>query len=245
MARDAAIEAVGKEEVESLFRTLEDAEKKDESCDLSPTTKCGGFVEALRDLNDHLMPTRAHGLISLKRLIESGDQTVHQNWKRVLQLVEASLSDPESYIFLQGINTLSALSLSRTDQVLPLLLQAYQNKDRAIQERLNVGEVIVRTSKSCPESLKKHALTYMRTFMGTLKDEDELIRVSSISNLGHFCSGLAAEVQPFLSDLVQAIVPRITDDHSSQVRRASLMFVHMTLSGIDGYSFDVSTQSLH
>lgn len=240
LARDVAVAAVGEEEVLSLHQSLQDLESKHESGELSHIDKRDCFSEALRDLNDHLMPTRAHGLISLKRLIESGDQTVHQNWKRVLQLVQASLTDPESYIFLQAVNTLSALSLTRTDQVLPLLLQEYQNKDRTIQERLNVGEVIVRTSRTCPESLAKHAPNYMKTFMKTLEDEDETIRVSSISNLGHFCSGLAAAMEPFLCDLIQSIVPLITEDHSPQVRRASLMFVHMTLSTLDGHTFDVS-----
>lgn len=198
------------------------------------------FDDAMRDLNDPLMPTRAHGLICLKRLILSGDEVVLQNWKRVLQLLEISLSDGESYIYLSAINTLAVLSLTKTKQSLPILMRAFGDEDRTIQERLNVAEVIVRVSRSLGESASEYQQLFFETFMHSLKDKDEMIRVSSLSNLAHFCSSIGPSIKPFVGELFHSVRSLMVSDDSLQVKRACYMLLHMALCGIDGQSFNVS-----
>lgn len=202
------------------------------------------FQSAMRDLNDPLMPTRAHGLVCLKRLILAGDVNIEQNWKRVLQLLEISLADGESYIYLSAINALAALSLTKPDQTLPLLLHAFQDEDRTIQERLNVAEVIVRLSKSLGESAPKYSNQIFGTFMHSLNDPEEMIRVSSLSNLAHFSSRLGLSLEPFLGELLHTVQSLIRSDESLVVRRACFMLLHLMLTGIDGQSFEVRFKSI-
>jgi hypothetical protein len=235
-----------KEDLESLMSDL-DEKQDDYKCSevSSDHKKKETFDDAMRDLNDPLMPTRAHGLICLKRLIVSGDDVVLRNWKRVLQLLEISLSDSESYIYLSAINTLAALSLTKTEQSLPILMRAFRDEDRTIQERLNVAEVIVRVSRSLGESVAEHQQLFFETFMQSLKDKDEMIRVSSLSNLAHFCSKAGSSIKPFVGELLHSVRSLILSDDSLQVKRACYMLLHMTLCGIDGQSIDVSCYSLH
>ena len=54
------------------------------------------------------------------------------------------LQDEESYIYLSAIDTLAALSLAHTDEVLPILIESFNDKHRAEMDRLKVGQVIVR-----------------------------------------------------------------------------------------------------
>ena len=227
-----------RDELVSLMTELDDASSNRETGDLSVSLS-DNFHDALRDLNDPLMPTRAHGLICLKRLIMSRDATVLENWKRVLQLLDISLADGDSYIYLSAINTLAALCLTNTDQTLPILLQAYRNEDRTIQERLNVAEVIVRVSRSLGESAPKYSHLIFETFMHSLKDTDEMIRVSSLSNLAHFCARMGSSLKPFMGELLHSVQSLIRNDDSLLVKRAGFMLLHLTLTGIDGHSFEV------
>lgn len=225
----------------SLMGELDEDRTVEEKGDLS-VCRSENFHNALRDLNDSLMPTRAHGLICLKRLILAGDETVLQNWKRVLQHLEICLSDGESYIYLSAINTLAALCLRKTDQTLPILLQAFENQERTIQERLNVAEVIVRVSRNLQES-PKYSQLFFRTFMRSLKDPDEMIRVSTLSKMGHFCSHLGSALEPFVGEIFHTVYSLIRNDESLSVKRASLMMLHLTLTGIDGQLFQVRSIS--
>lgn len=229
---------------EELASLLSDLNERDDEvsgrAEVSIDHQKETFDDALRDLNDPLMPTRAHGLIRLKRLILSGDEVVLQNWKRVLQLLEISLSDGESYIYLSAISTLAALSLRKTEQSLPILMRAFRDEGRTIQERLNVAEVIVRVSRNMGESVADHRQLFFETFMQSLNDKDEMIRISSLSNLAHFCSSLGSSLKPFVGELFHVVRSLIVSDESLQVKRACFMLLHLTLSGIDGQSFEVS-----
>lgn len=53
------------------------------------------------------------------------------------------MQDEESYIYLSAINTLAALALVHTDEVLPILIESFNDKHRAEMDRLKVGQVIV------------------------------------------------------------------------------------------------------
>ena len=200
---------------------------------------CVALSDALRDMNDPLMPTRAHGLISLKRLIEDGEEAVLRDWKHVLRLLEASLADTESYIYLSAINTLAALASIKTEQVLPILLQAFECEDRTLQERLNVAEAVARVSKSCDQSTLAISSLAFPVFLRSATSGDDVLRVSSLSNLGFLCARLGSSLAPFLEQVMHVADHAIRNDPSRDVRRAALLMLQLMLTGMQGSSFEV------
>ena len=207
------------------------------------------FGQVMKDLNDPLMPTRAHALISLKRLIIDRDLLVVKNEDRILELLQASLSDPESYIYLSSINTLSELAVVSTDKVLPLLLETFSNDNRTIQERLNVGEVIVKVTRRLEtDSCLKFTPQLMSFFSRNLlkEAEDDLIKVSCLSNLGSFCKQLGHHIIPFLEYIVRDVESLIQTDKSSlDVKRAAIMMFHLMLQGMDMETLMQCKSSVH
>lgn len=194
------------------------------------------YCLAMQDINDVLMPTRAHGLICLKNLILSRDAVVLKNKKHVLQVLEASLSDPESYIYLSCINTLAALALSSPEEVLPLLLKSFSNTNRTIQERLNVAEVVVRFFRSINQVTLSHSSLGRQVIdclKGNLRDPEAVIRVSSLSSIGSLCAALKSDVTTILESIVFEIESLVDSDPSLDVKRAGLMAFHVMLTGLD------------
>ena len=93
------------------------------------------------------MPLRAHSLITLRRLIDRKDSSTIKNRDQLLTLLKANLKDPESYIYLHSINALSSLALTGTDHVLTILIDAFRDKTRSIEERVKVGQVLAQLNK--------------------------------------------------------------------------------------------------
>lgn len=101
------------------------------------------YKEALECLNSPFMPQRAHGLIVLRNLIDSRFQSTIDDRNQLFTLIKACLSDPDSYVYLAAVNALASLSLANTDECLPALIEAYQDKLRSVRERVSVGESLV------------------------------------------------------------------------------------------------------
>src|SRR5690606_16791471 len=105
------------------------------------------FEQAVKDLDSHLLTDRAHALITFKRLIMQKNRNIYNNKDRLLTILKAALSDPESYIYLAAINALSELSLVYTDEVLPIVINEFNYKQRTEAERTRIGQILVNISK--------------------------------------------------------------------------------------------------
>jgi hypothetical protein len=199
------------------------------------------YSQAIKDLNDNLMPTRAHALITLKRLIESRDPTVIKNKNRVLELLSILLSDPESYVYLNAINTLGSLAVLDTETVLPLLLESFSNRNRSTQERLNVSEVLFRLFRR--KTCIKFRDQVISCFYDNLSSSEDVIKMACLSNIGSFCSSSLMSSKVLLS-LVQEIESLVTTDPSLEVRRAGLLCLSLVVEGIDDSSMISCKESL-
>ena len=130
---------------------IESLSKKIKHLSMGESKKSNGqaneFEKAILGLNSKFMPTRTHSLITLKRLIDQKDPLTIKNRNQILTLLKASLSDSESYVYLHSINALSSLALADTDNVLMVLIEAFHDKTRTIEERVNVGQVLVQLDR--------------------------------------------------------------------------------------------------
>ena len=109
------------------------------------------FDNAFACLHDLSLPIRAHGLILFRRLIERSDEKTlehfQENYTKLFQRFEEHLHAEDSYEYLAAINVLSALANRYTERVLPMLCHEYINQDRRLEDRLKVGEILVKTSR--------------------------------------------------------------------------------------------------
>ena len=101
------------------------------------------YENAIACLYDASLPIRAHGLILFRRLIERSDAKTLQNFS----LNQEHLHADDSYEYLAAINVFHALANHYTDIILPILCQEYQNVNRKLEDRLKVGEILVKTSR--------------------------------------------------------------------------------------------------
>jgi hypothetical protein len=109
------------------------------------------FENACACLDDSSIPIRAHGLILFRRLIERLDEKtlvkIQENNMKLFQRFQEHLHAEDSYEYLAAINVLHALANRYTEQILPRLCNEYINKDRKLEDRLKVGEILVKTSR--------------------------------------------------------------------------------------------------
>ncbi|RWS08416.1 transport and Golgi organization protein 6-like protein [Dinothrombium tinctorium] len=199
----------------------------------SESLECSEVQEAISSLNDSSLPVRAHGLILLRRLVLSKNESVMKEKQRLWINVEACLSDKESYIYLAAIRTLAAFAVVATDDVLPVLLRAFHDKSRTIQERVNIGEVLIFLSKDIGQMANHYSKSFVDAFLRGTKDEDPTIRMSSLSNLGQFCAVLNFGISPYIIEIFHCVKCILQTDPFLEVKRASIMFIHLMLNGMD------------
>lgn len=148
------------------------------------------------------------------------------------------LSDSESYIYLASINALAAFAIVNTEDILPLLIEEFQNKERTLQERINVGEIMVILSKQIGDIAPYYSKQIMHCFLLGCKDEMAEIRISSLSNMGQFCSTLRFALQSYITEVVICIESLLQTDPMIDVKRATIMFLHLMLNGLDKETFE-------
>lgn len=143
------------------------------------------------------------------------------------------MQDEESYIFLSAINTLAALALNHTDDVLPILIESFNDKHRTQMDRLKIGQIIVYLSKQLNEMAHCYAKPIMNMLFRASKDECALIRVSALSNLAEFCSVLKFKLNIYITEIMSCIKFTLQSDPSIEVKRACIMYFHLLLNNLD------------
>uniref|UniRef100_T1JSL4 RNA polymerase II assembly factor Rtp1 C-terminal domain-containing protein n=1 Tax=Tetranychus urticae TaxID=32264 RepID=T1JSL4_TETUR len=191
------------------------------------------FAEAVNRLKSEFMPQRAHGLVILRNLIDAQHQSKIYHKSELFTLIKACLSDPDSYVYLAAVNALASLALAHTESCLPTLVEAYHDRDRSLRDRFSAGESLVWVCKYLGQLAHHYHRLVVDCFLTGLKDENESIRVSSLSNLGQFWSFLKNALSYCIIEIVCVVECLLKTDSSLDVKRACLMFVYIMLNGID------------
>ena len=129
--------------------------------------KSSSYEEALRNLDNPLVPMKGYALVTLTKLVESKDEETLSNSPALLQIFTDSLSHSDSYVYLAAINGLVALALSKqsvSELVLTTICQEYASLDgrpnpkgRCDYDRETGGLAAKETSKP-KEPLKRHSV---------------------------------------------------------------------------------------
>lgn len=203
------------------------------------------YRECIKDLNDKLVPVRVHGLVELKRSIMTNDPYTISRIPEIQSMIEGSLADPETYVFLECINLMAEMTLRKTKEILPKLIELYASQNIDLQHRINVGEILVRLTKQLNDTTPHYCDQIMNTLLNGLRDLEELIRMSSLVNVGEICRNLGDSLGKYMVEILTYLEYIIDNqDESLQVKCAAIDLLRTTLSGLNSLKVESIQQDL-
>lgn len=213
------------------------------------------LTRAITNLNDPLVPIRAHGLYLLRQLVEQQSSVLTVDFVVNLHLMQ--LKDPEPFIYLNVIKGLGSLLEWNAGDVLPILLLIYTNTDNSddkdkfetkeektenLDERLRIGEVLLRYVQQQDEAFTGQnakmvfnaALKLIRRPANDADRIDDRLRMSAMSILGVCCSvnplGVYGSLELAL-DCALGILDLETGKDSAIMRRSAVVLIYDLIAG--------------
>jgi hypothetical protein len=122
------------------------------------------YASALAALQDSLLPVRAHGLHILREMIlaksivltqSEGGEDAGRELDHALDIFVQHVQEPDSFIYLNAVKGLAALTDAHGPDILRKLMKIYANEDgkQQLDTRLRIGEALVQTVQRCGEAL--------------------------------------------------------------------------------------------
>lgn len=193
---------------------------------------------AITNLNDPLVPIRAHGLYLLRQLIEMKSSVITLDFAINLHLVQ--LKDPEPFIYLNVIKGLETLIEWNEPLVLDSLCKLYLQDDVELDEKLRIGEVILRYIQRAGQTFTGNsAKLIVETTLAVIRRagnnrKDDRLRMSSMSLLGTCCKvnplGMIDNLN-YALDASIGILELETDKDQAIMRRAAIMLIYDLILG--------------
>jgi len=118
------------------------------------------FQTAMKEVTHVLVPVRGHALLTLRRLVDSGDTEALNSVDKLLLVCDKTVDDPDSYVYLNTVQLLASLAARLPQQTLPWLADKYLAvsqcqaaaadgcQQSVAERRMKLGEVLVKTSSA-------------------------------------------------------------------------------------------------
>ncbi|KAM7002325.1 transport and Golgi organization protein 6 homolog [Tautogolabrus adspersus] len=221
-------------------------ERTTSTSELRPPTK--SFSDCLLEACDPDVPTRAFALRVLTQMVQKKNPDAVQGKENVLMLFLENVEHEDSFVYLSAIQGLAALADSYPERILERLLKDFQhgpslptsNKERSLETRLKVGEVLMRASRAMGELAPHLGRPLLGVFLQGTRDPDQSVRASSLSNLGELCQRLDYSLGPLAQELSSCLTALIKTEKEAEVRRAAIHVITLLLRGLS----DKTTQVL-
>uniref|UniRef100_A0A1B6LQH4 RNA polymerase II assembly factor Rtp1 C-terminal domain-containing protein n=1 Tax=Graphocephala atropunctata TaxID=36148 RepID=A0A1B6LQH4_9HEMI len=194
--------------------------------------KVSSCDEALRDACDPLLPIRGHAILQLGKLLASGDIQAKAKKDQILCILQENLKQEDSFLYLSAIEGLATMAAEFPDSVILSLTEQFSRSTLAAETRLKVGEALIRVTKFLGELVPVYKTELINAFLCGTRDEDFLVRASSLSNLGELCRVLGFRVGLIVAEVLDCARCVVASDPSVEVRRAAVMLVCLLLKGL-------------
>lgn len=188
---------------------------------------------AMLNLYDPVVPIKANGLYMLRKLVEEESKVINSD--RVVILHLSNLDDPDPFIYLNVIKGLESL-LSRNGHAVTKVIDSYCS-NKAIDYRLKAGEVLSRfTENTSFAKLDCEVNIFMSSLLSMLRatnNQDQRIRMSSMSIIGIFCRNHPNLMAPFILDILDCILGILKMEISPDeaiIRRSAVWCCHDIIS---------------
>lgn len=200
---------------------------------------------ALAEINDPLVPVRAHGLFELRQLIKEQASVVSGEF--VVKTHITQLSDQDPFVYLNAIKGIESLLAIHDEKVLKAILDAYAGRDKnfsSVDDRLKLGEALLRYIQGQASALTgQPARMVVQTLLGVIRVQssdnsatavDDHLRMSAMSLLGMCFKtnvlGVYSEIDDAL-DCALGMLQLETAGDKAIMRRAALVLIHDVIAG--------------
>nr|XP_019964576.1 PREDICTED: transport and Golgi organization protein 6 homolog [Paralichthys olivaceus] len=217
-----------------------------------PRSSTKPLSDWLLEACDPEVPNRAFALRVLTQMVQSGNPEVVRSQEKVLVLFLENLEHEDSFIYLSAIQGLAALADSYPERILERLLTDFQrgpslptsDKERSLETRLKVGEVLMRASRAMGELAPHLGRPLVGVFLQGTRDSDQSVRASSLSNLGELCQRLDYALGPLAQELSSCLTALIKTEKEAEVRRAAVHVIALLLRGLSNKTTQVLSDVL-
>ncbi|KAI8388768.1 uncharacterized protein BYT42DRAFT_561154 [Radiomyces spectabilis] len=199
--------------------------KQDSQMEASKTK----YREAMKALQDELLPVRAHGIGMLKEMVLAKDPLVSTGTglDSVLDMFVRLVQDEDSFIYLNAIKGLSALTDIHGNAIIRKLGEIYCDDQQPLDNRLRVGEALLQTVQRCGDALSKYVHTLVKPLETVLvqRQVDTHLRVSALSILSMACQTCPRALTGQLWELTDWVLNILELEKAAEVRRAATVLL--------------------
>lgn len=183
----------------------------------------------IKDVNDEKIPIQSYGISMLCKYMLKNDYNFDKN----ISLIESKLESEDSYLFLTCIKGLSKLGLKYPTKVIPMIIQSFEKSS----EKLKLLEIIMDTMALLGEALLKYINYFIEFFLKNLvKNNDNDVKASILSNISTLCDGLKMGALPWVQYFVHSSKNiLLSSKEDIMVKRASM---HVISSIIQNQIYD-------
>ncbi|KAI8878263.1 hypothetical protein K501DRAFT_258909 [Backusella circina FSU 941] len=195
------------------------------------------YRTAMKSLQDDLMPIRAHGIGMLKEMVLAKDPLVSsgEGLDQVLDIFIRLVQDEDSYIYLNAVKGLSALTDVHGNEIIKKLGEIYSDENEKLDNRLRIGEALLQTIQRCGEALGKYVHTLVKPLETVLarRQVDSHLRVSALSILSMACQTCPVALSGQMSELIDWVLNILEiEKKSPEVRRAATVLILSLFRGL-------------
>ncbi|XP_024858552.1 transport and Golgi organization protein 6 homolog [Kryptolebias marmoratus] len=210
------------------------------------------FSDWLLEACDPDVPTRAFALRILTQKVQRRDTEAVQAQENLLLLLLENLEHEDPFVYLSAIQGLAVLAESFPDRILDRLLRDFRlspsllssDRERSLETRLKVGEVLMRTSRAMGELAPHLGRPLVGVFLQGTRDPDQSVRASSLSNLGEICQKLDFSLGALAQELSSCLTALIRTEKEAEVRRAAVHVMVLLLRGLSDRTTQVLSEVL-
>lgn len=116
------------------------------------------YKTAMKSLQDDLLPIRAHGMGMLKEMALTKDPLVSsgEGLSQLLDIFIRLVQDEDSYIYLNAVKGLSAMTDAYGNEIIQKLGALYSDPQQKLDNRLRIGEALLQTIQRSGDALGKY-----------------------------------------------------------------------------------------
>ncbi|KAJ3298002.1 transmembrane and coiled-coil domains-containing protein 7 [Borealophlyctis nickersoniae] len=179
--------------------------------------------EAFKELVDPLLPVRAHGMSLLRNLVLQRDPVAAERLDDITSLYLDQIEDADSFIYLNAVKGLSALTDAYPQKALSKIANRYQDDKFRMDYRLRIGEALLQTIQRCGEVFGKYAPQILPPVLKVMHDPAKELRSSALSLIA--CVGETAPLSllPFLYQIMDYIRNLLQIEKTVETRRGAIV----------------------
>ncbi|KAJ3179698.1 transmembrane and coiled-coil domains-containing protein 7 [Gaertneriomyces sp. JEL0708] len=196
------------------------------------------FEEALKELQDDLLPVRAHGMHVLRTMIHERDQILELHLQKVISLFLEQIRNEDSFIYLNAIKGLSSLADVYPAETLSTITSRYSDDSVDIDYRLRIGEGLLQTIQRCGEVFHNYSSSILPAILCVLLDERRELRSSAQSLLACIAEVSPFSLLPVIHQVWDYVKHSLILEKSVETRRGAMMIIVFLIRGLGPRLFE-------